>query len=55
MGTFYRYAIDHNRPARYAKEWVELMRQNAGRGYSDGGAGDYGPNSGGYDQLGFER
>ena len=50
---FYRYAIDHNRPARYAKEWVELMRQNAGRGYSDGGAGDYGPNSGGYDQLGF--
>ena len=50
---FYRYALDNNRPARYAKEWVELMRQNASRGNSDGGAGDYGPNSGGYDQLGF--
>lgn len=50
---FYRYALDNNRSARYAKEWVDLMRQNASRGYSDGGAGDYGPNSGGYDQLGF--
>lgn len=50
---FYRYALDNNRPARYAKEWVDLMRKNAGRGNSDGGAGDYGPNSGGYDQLGF--
>lgn len=28
---FYRYALDNNRPARYAKEWVELMRQNASR------------------------
>lgn len=50
---FYRYALDNNRPARYAKEWVDLMRTNASRGNSDGGAGDYGPNSGGYDQLGF--
>lgn len=50
---FYRYALDNNRPARYTKEWVDLMRQNASRGNSDGGAGDYGPNSGGYDQLGF--
>lgn len=29
------------------------MRENAARGNSDGGAGDYGPNSGGFDQLGF--
>lgn len=50
---FYRYALDNNRPACYAKEWVDLMRENASRGNSDGGAGDYGPNSGGYDQLGF--
>lgn len=50
---FYRYALDHNRPARYAKEWVDIMRTNASRGNSDGGAGDYGPNSGGYDQLGY--
>lgn len=29
------------------------MRENTARGNSDGGAGDYGPNSGGFDQLGF--
>ena len=30
------------------KMWVDKMRENASRGNSDGGAGDYGPNSGGY-------
>jgi hypothetical protein len=29
------------------------MRENASRGFSDGGAPDYGSNSGGYDQMGY--
>jgi hypothetical protein len=48
-----RLAQDYGKTAIYAKQWVDLMRLNAARGYSDGGSGDYGPNSGGYDQLGW--
>jgi hypothetical protein len=48
-----RLAQDCGKTAVYAGEWVTLMRQNAARGYSDGGQGDYGNNSGGYDQLGW--
>ena len=33
--------------------WLNKILDNSARGYSDGGAGDYGPNSGGFDQLGF--
>lgn len=33
--------------------WVSTMRENSERNFSDGGAGDYGPNSGGFDQLGY--
>lgn len=29
------------------------MREYAPFNFSDGGQGDYGPNSGGYDQLGY--
>ena len=48
-----RLAQDYGKSSIYAKMWVDKMRENASRGNSDGGAGDYGPNSGGYDQLGF--
>jgi hypothetical protein len=48
-----RLAKDYGKTAIYAQQWVDLMRLNAARGYSDGGSGDYGPNSGGYDQLGW--
>lgn len=37
----------------YTKMWVDKMREYAPLNYSDGGQGDYGPNSGGYDQLGW--
>jgi hypothetical protein len=37
----------------YTKMWVDKMREYAPLNYSDGGQGDYGPNSGGYDQLGY--
>ncbi|KAF6804704.1 hypothetical protein CSOJ01_09993 [Colletotrichum sojae] len=35
--------------------WTQQMRDkvNEGAGGAEGGGGDYGPNSGGYDQLGF--
>lgn len=48
-----RLAKDYDKTAIYAQQWVDLMRQNAARGNSDGGTGDYGNNSGGYDQLGW--
>jgi hypothetical protein len=48
-----RLANDYGKSAVYAQEWVTLMRQNAARGNSDGGQGDYGSASGGYDQLGW--
>ena len=51
--TVTRLAQDYNKSAIYSQQWVNLMRQNAARGYSDGGSGDYGSSSGGYDQLGW--
>lgn len=48
---FYGYAKAHGQSAIYCQKWVEQMRQY--NGYGDGGAGDYGPNSGGFDQLGY--
>ena len=48
-----RLASDYGQTSIYADMWVETMRQNASRGHCDGGAGDYGPNSGGFDQLGY--
>ncbi len=48
---FYGYAKAHNVSAIYCQKWVEQMRKY--NGYGDGGAGDYGPNSGGFDQLGY--
>ena len=50
--VFYNYAKSHGISAIYCKKWVEQMRENNSYG-SDGGAGDYGPNSGGFDQLGY--
>ncbi|WP_308755560.1 alginate lyase family protein [uncultured Bacteroides sp.] len=47
-----RLASDYGQSSIYADMWVSKMRENVSRGYSDGMAGDYGPNSGGYDQLG---
>lgn len=48
---FYGYAKAHNVSAIYCQKWVEQMRKY--NGYGDGGAGDYGPNSGGFDQSGY--
>jgi hypothetical protein len=33
--------------------WVDKMREYAPLNYSDGGQGDYGSTSGGYDQMGW--
>jgi hypothetical protein len=49
----HRLASDYSLSDIYTQQWVTKMRENASRGYSDGGQGDYGPNSGGYDQLGY--
>lgn len=49
---FYGYAKAHNVSAIYCQKWVEQMRKYNSYG-CDGGAGDYGPNSGGFDQLGY--
>ena len=49
---FYSYAKENGLSAIYCKKWVEQMRQ-FNEYKSDGGAGDYGPNSGGFDQLGY--
>lgn len=48
---FYSYAKRNNVAAVYSQKWSELMRNKTG--YGDGGAGDYGTNSGGFDQLGY--
>ena len=48
---FYGYAKAHNLSAIYCQKWAEQQRKY--NGYGDGGAGDYGPNSGGFDQLGY--
>lgn len=37
--------------ATYSEQYAKLVRDDAGG--AEGGGGDYGPNSGGYDQLGF--
>ncbi|KAB2572135.1 putative gpi anchored protein [Lasiodiplodia theobromae] len=37
--------------ATYSEQYAQLVRDDAGG--AEGGGGDYGPNSGGYDQLGF--
>ena len=50
--VFYNYAKEKGVSAIYCKKWAEQMRQFNSFG-SDGGAGDYGPNSGGFDQLGY--
>lgn len=49
---FYGYAKAHNKSAIYCQKYSEQMRSlNSYK--CDGGAGDYGPNSGGFDQLGY--
>ena len=48
-----RLSADYGLTSYYSDLWVKKMRENTARGNSDGGAGDYGPNSGGFDQLGF--
>jgi hypothetical protein len=49
----HRLATDYGVSDIYTQLWVTKMRENVTRGYSDGGAPDYGSNSGGYDQLGW--
>ena len=48
-----RLAEDHGQSAIYSTKIRDVMRQNATRGYCDGGAGDYGPDSGGFDIFGW--
>lgn len=48
---FYAYAKANGLSADYCGMWSRMMR--AKTGYGDGGAGDYGTSSGGYDQLGY--
>lgn len=48
-----RLAGDYGLSDIYTKMWVDLMRQNATLGFNDGGGGDYGPDSNGFDQLGY--
>lgn len=50
--VFYNYAKAHGKSAIYSKKWAEQMRELTSI-HSDGGGGDYGNNSGGYDQLGY--
>lgn len=49
----HRLAKDYELSNIYTKMWVDKMREYAPFNFSDGGQGDYGPNSGGYDQLGY--
>lgn len=48
-----RLAEDAGQSAIYSTKFRDVMRQNAERGYCDGGAGDYGPDSGGFDIFGW--
>ena len=48
---FYRYARDNSKTAKYAQQWAEKLR--AENAWGEGGAGDYGTNSNGFDQLGY--
>jgi len=47
---FYAYAREEGLTAKYSQAWVEKMI--AAKGY-DGGAGDFGTTSSGFDQLGY--
>ena len=49
---FYGYAKAHDRSAIYCQKWVEQMR-SLNSFSSDGGGGDWGTGSGGFDQLGY--
>ncbi len=49
---FLGYAQRKGLKASYTQQWVEMMRSKSGFG-SDGGSGDYGTGSGGFDQLGY--
>ncbi|WP_418213855.1 alginate lyase family protein [Bacteroides difficilis] len=48
-----RMAEDAGQSAIYSTLFRDAMRQNASRGNCDGGAGDYGPDSGGFDIFGW--
>lgn len=48
-----RMAEDRGQEAYYSTLYRDQMRQNAQRGNCDGGAGDFGPDSGGYDVFGW--
>lgn len=48
-----RMAEDAGQSAIYSKMFRDVMRENSSRGYCDGGAGDYGPDSGGFDVFGW--
>lgn len=48
-----RLAKDAGQSAIYSTMIRDVMRQNANRGNCDGGAGDYGPDSGGFDIFGW--
>ena len=49
---WYGYAKSNGLSARYCQHWAEQMRQYNSYG-CDGGGGDYGSNSSGFDQLGY--
>lgn len=49
---FAGYAQANGLSAIYSQHWADMMRMQSGYG-SDGGAGDYGTSSGGFDQLGY--
>lgn len=48
---YYHYAAVKGVPAPFSQQMAMLVRSMAGG--ADSGAGSYGPNSGGFDQLGF--
>lgn len=48
-----RLAEDAGQSAIYSKQIRDVMRNNTNRGNCDGGAGDYGPDSGGFDIFGW--
>ena len=48
---FYAYAREKRITAKYSEAWAMQMRSV--NGWGDGGAGDYGTTSGGFDQLGY--
>jgi hypothetical protein len=45
------YVVKRKLPGTYTKLYADKVR--AANGGAEGGGGDYGPNSGNYDQLGF--